>query len=60
MVVLGLLLGIVGTDIYTGTPRFTLGIRELCRRAELSLRWRSVSSASPRSCATSKTSTSAP
>ena len=27
MVVLGLLLGIVGTDIYTGTPRFTLGIR---------------------------------
>ena len=28
MVVLGLLLGIVGTDIYTGTPRFTLGIRE--------------------------------
>ena len=26
MVVLGLLLGIVGTDIYTGTPRFTLGI----------------------------------
>src|SRR5690606_5171127 len=28
MVVLGLLLGLVGTDIYTGTPRFTLGIRE--------------------------------
>jgi len=28
MVVLGLLLGMVGTDIYTGTPRFTLGIRE--------------------------------
>ncbi len=28
MLVLGLLLGIVGTDIYTGTPRFTLGIRE--------------------------------
>lgn len=28
MVVLGLLLGIVGTDIYTGTPRFTLGITE--------------------------------
>ncbi|WP_199259692.1 tripartite tricarboxylate transporter permease [Paracoccus binzhouensis] len=26
MVVLGLLLGMVGTDIYTGTPRFTLGI----------------------------------
>ncbi|WJS86608.1 tripartite tricarboxylate transporter permease [Paracoccus sp. TOH] len=26
MVVLGLLLGLVGTDIYTGTPRFTLGI----------------------------------
>jgi TctA family transporter len=29
MVVLGLLLGLVGTDIYTGTPRFTLGQREL-------------------------------
>ena len=28
MVVLGLLLGLVGTDIYSGTPRFTLGIRE--------------------------------
>ncbi|MGL4311960.1 MAG: tripartite tricarboxylate transporter permease [Paracoccaceae bacterium] len=28
MVVLGLLLGMVGTDIYSGTPRFTLGIRE--------------------------------
>jgi putative tricarboxylic transport membrane protein len=28
MVVLGLLLGLVGTDIYTGTPRFTLGITE--------------------------------
>lgn len=28
MVALGLLLGLVGTDIYTGTPRFTLGIRE--------------------------------
>jgi len=28
MVVLGLLLGIVGTDIYTGTPRFTMGITE--------------------------------
>src|SRR5690606_27197440 len=28
MVSLGLLLGLVGTDIYTGTPRFTLGIRE--------------------------------
>ena len=28
MVVLGLLLGMVGTDIYTGAPRFTLGIRE--------------------------------
>ena len=26
MVVLGLLLGVVGTDIYTGTPRFTFGI----------------------------------
>ncbi|OLP54818.1 hypothetical protein BJF92_13495 [Rhizobium rhizosphaerae] len=28
MVALGLLLGLVGTDIYTGTPRFTLGITE--------------------------------
>jgi TctA family transporter len=28
MVVLGLLLGLVGTDIYTGTPRFNFGIRE--------------------------------
>src|SRR5690606_39786970 len=25
MVVLGLLLGLVGTDIYTGAPRFTMG-----------------------------------
>jgi putative tricarboxylic transport membrane protein len=29
MVVLGLLLGTVGQDIYTGTPRFTFGFREL-------------------------------
>jgi TctA family transporter len=28
MTVLGLLLGLVGTDIYTGAPRFTLGITE--------------------------------
>jgi putative tricarboxylic transport membrane protein len=28
MVVLGLLLGMVGTDVYTGAPRFILGIRE--------------------------------
>ena len=28
MVIIGLLLGLVGTDIYTGTPRFTFGIRE--------------------------------
>jgi putative tricarboxylic transport membrane protein len=28
MVVLGLILGLVGTDIYTGAPRFTLGITE--------------------------------
>jgi putative tricarboxylic transport membrane protein len=28
MVVLGLLLGLVGTDIYSGTPRFTFGITE--------------------------------
>ena len=29
MIVLGLLLGTVGQDIYSGTPRFTLGFREL-------------------------------
>jgi TctA family transporter len=29
MVTLGLLLGLVGTDIYTGAPRFTLGLPEL-------------------------------
>ena len=29
MIVLGLLLGMVGQDIYTGTPRFTFGFREL-------------------------------
>jgi putative tricarboxylic transport membrane protein len=29
MIVLGLLLGLVGTDIYTGTPRMTLGFLEL-------------------------------
>jgi TctA family transporter len=29
MIVLGLLLGTVGQDLYTGTPRFTLGVREL-------------------------------
>jgi TctA family transporter len=29
MIVLGLLLGMVGQDIYTGQPRFTMGIREL-------------------------------
>jgi putative tricarboxylic transport membrane protein len=28
MVVLGLLLGLVGTDIYSGTPRFNMGITE--------------------------------
>jgi TctA family transporter len=28
MVVLGLLLGLVGTDVISGSPRFTLGIRE--------------------------------
>ena len=28
VVVLGLILGLVGTDIYTGTPRFTFGITE--------------------------------
>lgn len=28
MVVLGLLLGMVGTDIYTGAPRFTLGMTQ--------------------------------
>jgi TctA family transporter len=29
MITLGVLLGTVGQDIYTGTPRFTLGAREL-------------------------------
>jgi putative tricarboxylic transport membrane protein len=29
MIVLGLLLGTVGQDVYTGTPRFTFGAREL-------------------------------
>ena len=29
MIVIGLLLGLVGTDIYTGTPRMTLGYLEL-------------------------------
>jgi TctA family transporter len=29
MIVLGLMLGLVGTDIYTGTPRFTMGFPEL-------------------------------
>jgi TctA family transporter len=29
MIVIGLLLGLVGSDLYTGTARFTLGFREL-------------------------------
>ena len=29
MIVLGLLLGLIGQDLYTGTPRFTFGAREL-------------------------------
>jgi TctA family transporter len=29
MIVLGLLIGIVGTDIYTGAPRYTFGLYEL-------------------------------
>src|SRR5262249_25893729 len=29
MIVLGLLLGLVGSDIFSGTPRFTLGFLEL-------------------------------
>jgi TctA family transporter len=29
MIVLGILFGTVGQDIYTGTPRFTFGVREL-------------------------------
>jgi putative tricarboxylic transport membrane protein len=29
MIVIGLLLGLIGTDIYTGTPRMTLGFLEL-------------------------------
>ena len=35
MVVLGLLLGLVGTDIYTGAPRFTLGMPEFADGLEL-------------------------
>jgi len=30
MIVLGVLVGCVGQDVHTGTPRFTFGIRELC------------------------------
>jgi TctA family transporter len=29
MILIGLILGVVGTDIYTGTPRFTMGFIEL-------------------------------
>jgi TctA family transporter len=29
MIVLGLLLGTVGQDLYSGAPRFTFGLREL-------------------------------
>ena len=29
MIVLGLLFGTIGQDLYTGTPRFTFGVREL-------------------------------
>jgi TctA family transporter len=29
MIVLGILLGTMGQDLYTGTPRFTFGVREL-------------------------------
>ena len=29
MIVLGILLGTLGQDLYTGTPRFTFGVREL-------------------------------
>ncbi|WP_125777530.1 tripartite tricarboxylate transporter permease [Antribacter gilvus] len=29
MIVLGILLGLVGQDLYTGVPRFTFGLREL-------------------------------
>ena len=55
MIILGLLLATVGQDIYTGTPRFTFGARELFS----GINFVSVavgSSASPRSCATWRTS----
>ena len=56
MIVLGLLLGLVGTDIYTGTPRFTLRISANWPTASISWPSRSACSASPRSCAIWRTS----
>ena len=35
MIVLGLLLGTIGTDIYTGTPRFSFGFLELADGIEI-------------------------
>ena len=58
MIVLGLLLGLVGTDIYTGEQRFTLGRLELADGLNF-VASRSACSASPRSCAISRTSTTA-
>ena len=54
MIVLGLLFGTIGQDIYTGTPRFPSAFAS-CSRASTSCRSRSECSASPRSCATWRT-----
>ncbi len=58
MVVLGLLLGIVGTDIYTGAPRFTLGITQYADGLNFVAVAVGVFGIA-RSCATSRTSTTA-
>ncbi len=59
MIVLGILLGTVGQDIYTGTPRFVFGTRELYGALTLC---RSLwgCSASQRFCGTSRTRRRAP
>ncbi len=53
MVVLGLLLGIVGTDVNSGMARFAFGIPELIDGIGV-VAWRWACSASPRSSAISK------
>ena len=55
MIVLGLLLGLVGTDVDTGTQRFTFDMPEMADGLDfVALAW--AFSASARSCATSSTS----